>query len=106
MRRISPGYDLHKDRKLHKEVWGLNTYKPVKVRYTPDFVCYVPDATGIQRMIVVEAKGKQNDVYPYKKKLFREWLEENAPHSMFFEIHNQKQLKEAIEIIKNVKFIQ
>jgi hypothetical protein len=48
----------------------------------------------------VEAKGKQNDVYPYKKKLFREWLEENAPHSMFFEIHNQKQLKAAIDVIK------
>jgi hypothetical protein len=49
---------------------------------------------------VVEVKGYSNDRYPYQKKLFFRWLEDNNPNSAFFEIHNKKQLKEAIDIIK------
>lgn len=98
-----PCYDLHNDRKLKRDVWGINTYKTQDIKYTPDFICYVPDASGTQRMMVIEAKGYANDRYPYVKKMFMAWLEENAPHSMFFEIHNQKQLKAAIEIIKQIQ---
>ena len=98
-----PCYDLHNNRKLKRDVWEINTYKPLNWKYTPDFVCYVPDSEGILRMMVIEAKGKANDIWPYKKKLFRSWLEENAPHSIFFEVHNQKQMKAAIEVIKSIK---
>lgn len=96
-----PFYDVHNNRKLKKNVWGKNEYKTQAIKYTPDFVCYYPSNEGILRMIVIEAKGYANDRYPYVKKMFLSWLERNAPHSMFFEIHNQKQLKAAIEIIKN-----
>jgi hypothetical protein len=88
-------YAPFKDRKLHKEVWGLNKYKTISIKYTPDFEFMVDDL-----LIIIEIKGKANDRYPYQKKLFFKWLEDNNPNSAFFEIHNKKQLKAAIEIIK------
>ena len=90
-------YAPFKDRKLHKLVWGLNKYKIISLKYTPDFVFTIGD-----KLIVVEVKGYSNDRYPYQKKLFFKWLEDHNPNSAFFEIHNQKQLKAAIEIIKNI----
>jgi hypothetical protein len=54
-------------------------------------------------LIVVEVKGFVTDRYPYQKKLFFKWLEDNNPYSAFFEIHNKKQLKRAIEIINHLK---
>ena len=91
-------YAPFKDRKLHKEVWGLNKYKIISIKYTPDFEFMIDDL-----LIIIEVKGKANDRYPYQKKLFFKWLEDNNPNSAFFEIHNKKQLKAAIEIIKSIK---
>jgi len=98
-----PCYDLHKDRKTHKNTWGANTYKPVDIKYTPDFTFFITDSSGAERMMVVESKGFPNERYSYVKKLFRTYLEENMPTSMFFEVHNQKQLKAAIDVIKSIK---
>lgn len=90
-----PCYDLHNNRKLHKDIWELNSYKLQSIKYTPDFTFKVNDT-----LIIFEVKGFANNRYPYIKKLFRAWLEENEPQSIFFEVHNQKQLRAAIEIIK------
>ena len=90
-------YAPFKDRKLHKQVWGLNKYKIISVKYKPDFVFTING-----KLIIVEVKGYANDRYPYQKKLFFRWLEEHNPNSAFFEIHNQKQLKAAIDVIKNL----
>ena len=90
-------YAPYKDRKLHKEVWGLNRYKIISVKYKPDFVFTV---NGM--LVVIEIKGYSNDRYPYQKKLFFKWLEDNCPNSAFFEIHTVKQLKEAVKIIKEL----
>lgn len=97
-----PCYEEYNDRKLKKKVWGLNSYKPVSIRYTPDFIINTVDSSGIPRMIVIEAKGYPNDRYQYVKKMFRLLLEEKYPQSIFFEIHSIKQLKAAIQIIKNL----
>lgn len=94
----TPHYTLYKNRKLHKNVWGLNSYKIIGMKYTPDFVFTINGKT-----IIVEIKGYSNDRYPYQKKLFFKWLEENNPNSVFFEIHNKKQLNAATEIINNLK---
>ena len=91
-------YSPYRDRKIHKNVWGLNKYKIIGMKYTPDFVFTVNG-----KLIIVEVKGYSNDRYPYQKKLFFKWLEENNPNSAFFEIHNKKQLKQAIEIINSIK---
>lgn len=98
-----PCYDLHNDRKLKKDVWGLNTYKTQAIKYTPDFVFYVTTSSGAERMVVVESKGYPNDRWGYVKKMFLTHLENYYPESMFFEVHNQKQLKAAIEVIKSIK---
>lgn len=97
-----PCYDLHKDRKLKRAVWGSNPYKTISIKYTPDFILSVKDSSDNERMIIIECKGMQNDVYPYKKKLFLDYLEKNHPDSIFFEVHTQKQLKSAIEIINSL----
>lgn len=98
-----PCYDVHTDRKLKKKVWGINSYKPMAIKYTPDFIFHINDSLGTDRMIIVESKGFPNDRYIYVKKMFRSYLEENHPQSVFFEVHNKKQLKSAIEIINNLK---
>lgn len=90
-------YAPFKDRKLHKMVWGLNKYKIISLKYTPDFVFMVGD-----KLIIIEVKGYANDRYPYQKKLFFKYLEDHHPNSAFFEIHNQKQLKSAIDVIKKI----
>ena len=91
-------YAPYKDRKLRQNVWGLNTYKMVSIKYKPDFTFYVKD-----KLIVIENKGYANDRYMYQKKLLFKWLEENQPNSAFFEIHNKKQLNKSIEILKEWK---
>ena len=88
-------YAPFKDRKLHKFVWGLNKYKIISVKYKPDFVFKIGE-----KLIIIEVKGYSNDRYPYQKKLFFKYLEDHYPNSAFFEIHNQKQLKAAIDVIK------
>lgn len=97
-----PCYDTHNDRKLKRTIWGINNYKPKDIQYTPDFIFFITDSSGAERMIVIEAKGYANDRYVYVKKMFRGWLEKNNPQSAFFEVHNQKQIKSAIEIIKTL----
>jgi hypothetical protein len=67
------------------------------ITYTPDFTFNYKDY-----LIVVEVKGKENDVYPYKRKLFRKWLEINHPKSMFFEVFSKKNTETAIKIIKSL----
>ena len=53
----------------------------------------------------MEVKGKENDVYPIKRNLFRKYLEvvktkEKYP-LMFFEIHSKTEALEAIKIVKS-----
>lgn len=68
------------------------------ITYTPDFIIKAPDGTTI----FIEAKGFVNDVYPIKRKLFRNYLEDFAAagHKVaFFEIYSMRQLVQAIGII-------
>lgn len=98
-----PCYDMHTDRKLHRNVWGLNEYKPVDIRYKPDFIFFINTTDDIKTMVVIEDKGWGNDRWVYVKKLFLRYLEEHVPQSIFFEVHNLKQVKAAIEVIKTMK---
>ena len=56
---------------------------------------------------VVEIKGFPNDVYPVKRKLFRNLLEHLQEENLelkyiFFEIKSIRELKKAIQIIRDV----
>jgi len=74
--------------------------------YTPDF-SYIDNKV----IIIMETKGFQNDVYPYKRKLFFHYMtrnkltgigEESDREIYFFEPRNIKNIKESINIIKNI----
>ena len=69
--------------------------------YTPDFVFIAKDKKTV---VVIEAKGFMNDVYPIKRKLFRAYLEnaktELNQQIVYFEIYTKKQLLDTIEILE------
>lgn len=88
-----PFYTKDKKTKLLK----LDMNKLRDMTYTPDFTFNYND-----RFIIIEAKGKANDTYPLKRKLFRGLLEGmTQDNPLFFEVFTQKQLLEAINIIKS-----
>ena len=68
-------------------------------------ITYTPDLSFIHNgyLIIIEAKGFEDSVFPLKKKMFRKWLEDNYPKSIYFEIYTKKQLLQAINIINNLK---
>ena len=99
----APCYDVFKDRKLKQTVWALNKYKPTDIKYTPDFTLAIKDGSGTIREIFIESKGYPNDRYAYVKKMFRVYLDKHFPNGMFFEVHNKRQIRMAIEIIKNLQ---
>lgn len=77
------------------KIFGLEM-KPIQpITYTPDFTF---EYNGI--LIVIEAKGFENDLFYIKKNLFRRHLEDLKQPSMYFEIRSKKELLEAIKIIK------
>lgn len=88
-----PFYNRDKVTKLLKE----DNKKLINISYTPDFIFQYKDHT-----IIIEGKGMENDIYPLKKKLFRAYLEQHIPNSLYFEIFSKKQLLQAIEIIKGL----
>lgn len=88
-----PFYDKDKSTRMLK----LESKKIIDITYTPDFVFIY---NGV--LVVIEAKGMENDCFYLKKKMFRKWLEDNYPKSIYFEIYTKKQLLQAINIIKNL----
>ena len=82
-----------------KNEYVINTRKVLNTTYTPFFRII----TNNGLVIYVETKGKENDVYPLKRKMFLKWLEQVAVDNewkcYFFEPHNVGQIKETIEVI-------
>ena len=72
-----------------------------KKTYTPDFTHGWKD----KYFIVWESKGWANDDFVSKKKLIMKYLEDNLEyeHPVFLEPHNQRQVLECIEFIKNLE---
>lgn len=72
------------------------------ITYLPDFYF---NYKGYE--IYFDTKGKANDVYPLKKKMFLSMLEKISSKTntniLFFEPHNIKQIKESINYIRNLK---
>lgn len=78
-----------------KKLFGLEMKPLHPITYTPDFTFDYKDM-----LIIIEAKGFENDVYPVKKNLFRRHLEDMEKYTMYFEIRTKKELLEALRIIK------
>lgn len=77
----------------------LQTRALLNTTYTPDFIVFKGDYK-----IYFDVKGKENDTYPIKKKMFLKSLEEREDNwkYIFFEPHNVRQMLQAIEIIKKL----
>lgn len=90
---VVPFYN--KDRKTR--LLKLETKKIISISYTPDFLFNYND-----HLVIIEAKGMENDCFYLKKKMFRKWLEEHHPKSVFFEVYTKRQLLQAISIIKTL----
>lgn len=68
--------------------------KILPITYTPDFYLNV---NGIN--VFIETKGKPNDAYPLKKKMFFYALNENNEQTIFFEPHNETQIDQLIDML-------
>lgn len=107
---ITPFYDKETDMQQKKriELLGKQSGKELRlcngliqpITYTPDIYIRYNDLD-----IWIECKGFTNDVFPYKKKMFRKLLDDiyikTGQESIYFEIYTKKQLLQAIEIIKS-----
>ena len=101
-----PFYTKNKfKRKNHNiEVLSANTVRDNRpldsITYTPDFVF-----TYNNKTIIIECKGFSNDVFSYKFKMFRKYLQTVYINDSFeiWEIFTKKQLIELINNLKNEK---
>ena len=66
------------------------------IKYTPDFV-----GDGF----IIECKGRANDAFPMRFKLFKKWIAINRPNTLIFKPQNQKDCDEVINILSNNLFI-
>ena len=108
---ITPFYDQETDNqrrkrsddegspKLLPKILVQKDSSVIGIRYTPDFYF---KRYGID--IWIEVKGRENDVFYIKKKMFRKFLDDRFQNegirSLFFEIYTKRQLFQAIEIIE------
>lgn len=96
--------------KLFKEAGIDANYEKEKFTLVPAFsfmgakirpMTYTPDFTF--QSFIIECKGSPNDAWPIKEKLFKYYLHTNKIDKTFHVVHNQKEIKELIEIIKPTK---
>lgn len=93
-----PFYNRKKKSK-HSNVTALklDNKKLMDTTYTPDFQFKYKGY-----IIIIESKGLETDSFMIKKKLFRQYLENNVPNSIYFEVFSKMHVQQAIEIIKNL----
>lgn len=94
-------YDRHYDRKQKSETFGLSQDKVMAITYTPDFSIEI---NGI--LVLLEVKGKENDTYPLKKKMFRRLLESlkemTGKRFIFIEVHTLRETRSVVEFLKTL----
>lgn len=79
----------------------LEDKKIISIKYTPDI-----HFMWENYIVFIEVKGRENDVYYLKKKLFRRFLEKNYDEGnisvlpIYAEIKSKRELLELLEILK------
>ena len=66
--------------------------KILGIKYTPDFV---------GKDYIIECKGRANESFPLRWKLFKLWLTKNNIGKTLYKPQNQKEVDLTIQIIKN-----
>ena len=64
--------------------------KILNVKYTPDFVADT---------FIIECKGRANESFPMRWKMFKKYVKENLPHVTLYKPQNQKDCDETIQLI-------
>ena len=68
--------------------------KILPIKYTPDFV---------SRSFIIECKGRANESFPMRWKMFKKYVKENMPYVTLYKPQNQKDCDETIKLIQNEK---
>ena len=60
------------------------------IKYTPDF---------ISPTFIIECKGRANESFPMRWKLFKKFIKNDMPHVTLYKPQNQKECDKVIELI-------
>jgi hypothetical protein len=94
---LQEGFDFNLDC-YEKQANGKGEYKNrgnksiQSVKYTPDF---------IGSDFIIECKGRANESFPMRWKMFKKYVKENLPHVTLYKPQNQKDCDETIKLIQN-----
>jgi hypothetical protein len=66
--------------------------KILGIKYTPDFI-------GLTDEFIIECKGRANDTFPMRWKLFKKFVKDNLPSVTLYKPQNQKECDKVIELI-------
>lgn len=95
-----------------KEFCNTIHKKKLPITYTPDFIVNaykMENNVKVYYSFIIECKGIPNDVFPIKKKLFLNLLNNSKKvknlETYYFEPHNIKQIKIIIDVIKQLNVI-
>ena len=66
--------------------------KILPIKYTPDFIC--PNYK-----FIIECKGRANESFPMRWKLFKKYVSKNLPNTTLFKPQNQKECDETVRLI-------
>ena len=64
--------------------------KILSIKYTPDF---------IGKDFIIECKGRANESFPLRYKMFKKWIQENKPNTTLYKPQNQSECDKVIEEI-------
>ena len=95
---FKPSVPFYERNKRTKSI-SLNDVKIIDITYTPDIVFDY----GVHRVFVeVKPDNFTNDVYPYKQKIFRKYMETELSElsPIFVRVGSIKNMKEFIHILK------
>jgi len=70
--------------------------KILPIRYTPDFV-------SLKNEFIIECKGRANESFPMRWKLFKRYINRCYPHVTLYKPQNQKECDQVVELITKNK---
>ena len=94
--QLIEGFDF-KNQSYEKQANGKGDYtnrgqkRILGIKYTPDFV---------GKDYIIECKGRANESFPLRWKLFKLWLTKNNIGKTLYKPQNQKEVDRTIQLIK------
>jgi len=86
-----PNISFEKQSNGKGEYTNRGSKKILGIKYTPDF---------IGKDYIIECKGRANESFPLRWKLFKLWLTKNNIGKILYKPQNQKEVDQTIQLIK------